>query len=67
MSYRLDKHFSKKHTFQEASNSYGYWKNKSITERLHAANFLILTTWGFDPNQPPKLDRSIFSMKKHRE
>ncbi len=65
MDYKLDRNQFKVNTFAEASNSYEYWKNQSINERLKAATYLTLKAWGFNPDNPPALDRQVFSMRKN--
>ena len=46
-------------------NDYAYWKQKSTDERLHAACLLIAQAYGFDPYNPPKVDRTVFEVRKH--
>jgi hypothetical protein len=41
-----------------------YWLNASVYERLRAAHYLNATVYGFDPENPPRMDRTAFSMKK---
>jgi len=61
--YRLDKTAFKAMTFQEADDHYSYWKDKSYDERLDAAFFLINQV--YKTTTSTKLDRSIFSKRKH--
>lgn len=63
--YRLDRTQFKMQSFEEADMQYDYWKKQSITERLRAATYLISVAFDFDLNHPPRLDRTIFSMRKH--
>ncbi len=64
-NYRLDRTQFKMQSFEEADMQYAYWSKKSITERLRAANYLISVAFDFDADNPPKMDRDIFSMRKH--
>jgi hypothetical protein len=41
-----------------------YWQNTTVQERLEAANYLNSIVYGYDVNNPPKMDRTVFSMKK---
>ncbi len=41
-----------------------YWSNATVSERLRAANYLNALVYGFDPKNPPKFDKSAFSMRK---
>ncbi len=41
-----------------------YWADASVSERLRAANYLNAIVYNFDPKNPPKLDKSVFSMRK---
>jgi len=61
----LDRTQFKKQTFQEADMQYGYWKSKSIAERLRAAYYLISVAYDFDLQKPPGMDKTAFSMRKH--
>ncbi len=63
--YRLDRTHFKKQTFQEADMQYGYWQSKSLVERLQAAYYLISVAYNFDLQNPPRMDRTAFSMRKH--
>lgn len=60
--YRLDKNVSKITTLNEASSNYGYWKNKSITERLAAGIYLIKTAYRL--TEFPKMDKTIHSIRR---
>lgn len=45
-------------------NDLEFWKTKTIKERIDAACYLISVAYNFDVNNPPKVDRTIFSMGK---
>ncbi len=64
--YRLDKTYGKAQTFREAENNRDYWLKKDVKERLHAAWYLTCMAYGYSLDDPPRLDKTIFSMRKHR-
>lgn len=63
--FRLDRTAFKIQTHHEASNTVEYWLTKSPEERFRAAWFLICTAYNIDRNNPPRLDRTVFSMRKN--
>ena len=65
--YSLDKTAFKAQTFAEADNTREYWLAQPPHERLRAAYWLICQIHGIDYNNPTRLDRTIFSMRKHAE
>jgi len=42
-----------------------YWKNKSVEERLAAAWYLTCMAYGLDPDNPPRMDKTVFSSRMH--
>ena len=62
--YKFDRTAFKASTFEEAGNNYRYWKDKTLQERLQAANYLITTAYNFSTHNPPILDRTHFSTRK---
>jgi len=63
--YRLDKTAFKVQTLQDADHNREYWLSKSPEERFRAAWYLICCAYGIDPEHPPRLDRTVFSMRKN--
>ncbi|MEO6638366.1 MAG: hypothetical protein ABIN25_08820 [Ginsengibacter sp.] len=61
--YTLDKTAFRAMTVDEAGNHSGYWKNKSMKERLDAACYLINQFYGTTPQTP--LDKTVFTKRKH--
>lgn len=61
--YVLDKTIFQSLKVEEAGNHTGYWKNKTLGERLDAAFFLIHQFYGTTPETP--IDKSVFSKRKH--
>lgn len=52
-------------TAQEADHQLEYWLSKTMVERLEAAHYLNSVAYNFDFNNPPRMDRTVFSMRKH--
>lgn len=41
-----------------------YWTTTTVRQRLEAAHYLNSIVYGFDINNPPRMDRTVFSMRK---
>lgn len=63
---RLDKTAFSMRSFEEADNSVEYWLQKTPAERIHAAYVLSLRAYGYDPENEPRLDRTLFWMGKQQ-
>lgn len=63
-TFRLDRTQFKMQTFEEADFN-KQEEQKSPAERLRNACYLISVAYNFDLNHPPRLDRTVFSMRKH--
>lgn len=63
--YRLDKSAFRIQSFEVASNNKEYWLSKRPSERWHAAWYLICSAYNIDPENPPRVDRNVFSMRKN--
>lgn len=61
--YKLDKTFFQSMKVEEADNHVGYWRNRTLEERLDAVFFLIHQFYGTTPQTP--IDKSVFSKRKH--
>ncbi len=61
---RLDRTHFKAQTFREADNHLDYWLSKTPEERLRAAYYLISVAWNFPLDDPPRLNRNVFSTRK---
>ncbi|MEO6037091.1 MAG: hypothetical protein ABIQ93_01680 [Saprospiraceae bacterium] len=64
---RLDRTKFKRQSLAEADHQLEYWLSKTPAERLQAAWWLSCRAYGFDPANPPRLDRSVFSARKHTQ
>jgi hypothetical protein len=60
--FRLDRTVFAASNATDADNHMKYWKDKTYSERLEAAFFLINQAYGIDANTP--LDRTVFSVRK---
>ena len=49
---------------QEVDHHYGYWKNKSMKERIDAASYLNNQFYGTIPQTP--VDKTIFTKRKQK-
>ena len=61
--YSLDKTVFQAMKVEEADNHTGYWKDKTLKERLDAAWFLIHQFYGTTPQTP--IDKTVFAKRKH--
>ena len=62
---KLDKSYFKKQSFKDAEKNRTYWLSKTPYERLVAAYRLSLRAYGYDPDHPPKMDKTYFRKRKH--
>lgn len=62
--YRLDKTAIQGSKVEEADHHYGYWKTKSLKERLEAACYLINQFYGTTAQTP--VDKTVFTKRKHK-
>ena len=65
MEEKLDRTAFKRQTAEEASNTTEYWRQQSDAFKLRSAYHLSLRAFGYDPENEPRLDRTVFSMRKH--
>ncbi len=63
-AYRLDRTAFKAQTAEEASASHAnYYKKLSWQERLRIAHYLNSIAYNFHESNPPRLDRTKFSVR----
>lgn len=63
---RLDRTAFRAGSFAETEAYYRtYWHTATMAERLRAAHYLNSVAYGFDLQQPPRLDRTVFQIR-HR-
>ncbi len=65
--YRLDRTAFSAQTATDASKMDRiYYKNLSWQERLKIANYLNSVAFNYPENNPPKMDKSIFSVRSRK-
>ena len=64
--FKLDRNAFKGQTQQEAANYAAIYKKLSWQERLKIAGYLNSVAYNFDVNNPPRMDRTKFSVKSIR-
>ena len=42
-----------------------FWQSSTVNERLEASFYLNSIVYNFDINNPPRMDRTVFSMRKN--
>lgn len=62
--YKFDRTAFKASTVEEADEDMRNYKNLSPKQRLKLAGYLISIAYNFNLNDPPKMDKTIFSMDK---
>ncbi|MET3128667.1 hypothetical protein ABID42_003786 [Arcicella rosea] len=62
---KLDRNFFKMGSHLESGDNRNFWKDKTIIERLEASFYLNSISYNFDIKNPPKMDKTLFSHRKH--
>ena len=65
--YKMDKSFGKAMTHEEAEKEKIFPPETSLKQRLNEAWHLTCMAYGFDPNNPPKFDKTVGSSRKHKQ
>jgi len=65
--YRFDKNVFSIQTVKEADHTKSYWMTQKPVERLGASWYLTCCIYRLDPTQKNLLDKSVFSMSKHKD
>jgi hypothetical protein len=65
--YRMDKTAFKMQTFEEADNAMRDYSNHSVKKRLRIYWHLTSIAYKFDLDNPPRMDKTVFSMRKHED
>ncbi len=63
---KLDKTAFRHQTVEEASHNFAFWKMQSLEKRLEAANYLNSVAYNFDVDNPPRVDRTYFRIRKRK-
>ena len=64
---RLDRSLFKRQTHAEAADTMAFWRKQTDAYKLKSAYHLSLRAFGFDPADEPRLDRAVFSMRRHEQ
>lgn len=62
--FKLDRTAFRMQTHQQSSHQLAYWLSRPIEERLAATMYLNSIVYGFDINNPPRMDKTIGGMRK---
>ncbi len=62
--FKLDRSSFKAMTAKEADDQQRDYSKKTIEERLEIAYYLASIAYNFDINNPPRMDKTIFSAEK---
>ncbi|MBT2558844.1 hypothetical protein J7E24_13695 [Hymenobacter sp. ISL-91] len=65
MPFRLDRTAFHAGTHEENARYHAQQQPATMEERLRAAAYLNSVAYGYDLNNPPRLDRTAFSTRKH--
>jgi hypothetical protein len=65
--FRLDRTAFHAGTHEETSRYHAASVGETPAERLQAACYLISIAFGYDPLNPPRMDRTAFSARKHAD
>ena len=66
LDFKLDRTSFTKQSIEEADKTTAFWLKKPIETRLAASFYLNSVAFNFDINNPPKMDKNVFSMRKHK-
>jgi hypothetical protein len=64
MDFRLDRTSFSLQTLENQGKNRTYWLEKSADERFDAASFLIANAFGIDLKKLPRMDKTVFSIRK---
>ena len=65
--YKLDKTIVKSGTFGEAEKNSLFEKTIPIGQRLEQAWYLTCMTYDIDYTNPPKMEKNVYSTRKHEK
>ena len=61
--FRLDRTAFKAQTAKEAANHDIYYDELNLQERIKIVDYLNSIAYNYPENDPPKMDRTVFSMR----
>jgi hypothetical protein len=62
-AFKLDRTAFKAQTAKEAADHATYYKSLTWQERLRIANYLNSVAYNYPENEPPKMDKTAFSIR----
>jgi hypothetical protein len=65
--YKLDKTVIKMQTFKEADMSNVFSPTETLAERLNQGWYLSAMAHGISPYNPPKMQKKLVSIRKHKK
>lgn len=65
MSFRLDRTAHHAGTHEQAGHYHARHQPATPAERLRAAAYLNSVAYGYDLDNPPRLDRTAFATRQH--
>ena len=65
--YKLDKTISSSGSFDDAEKAKKFNDTDTLSERLKQAWYLTCMAYGIDYNNPPKMEKKLFSIRKHSQ
>ncbi|RYC67470.1 hypothetical protein EQG79_25550 [Spirosoma sordidisoli] len=65
MAYRLDRSAFHAGTFEQTEQYHMACQPTAYADRLRVAAYLNSVAYRYDPDKPPRLDRTAFSARKH--
>ena len=66
LNFKMDRTAFKPQTIKDAANHSDYYKKMSWQQRLSVTTFLNSIAFHYDLNNPPKMNRNLFSVKSLR-
>jgi hypothetical protein len=63
--YKFDKTKVSYGSFEEAEKAKRFNNEDTLSERLQQAWYLTCMAYGIDLNDPPKMEKKLFSVRKH--
>jgi len=65
MEFRLDRTAHHAGTHEQAAQYHASHQPATMAERLRAAAYLNSVAYGYDIDNPPRLDRTAFATRQH--
>jgi hypothetical protein len=64
MSFRLDKNYFWEGKLEDKPSDAAYYGTLTMEQRLKIAFYLNSVAYNFDINNPPKMNKSVFTIRK---